>query len=64
MSHTDKARKPQGHRVTYDINVDDAGAFRSMTARCGCGWSYTNSVKTDVRDQARWHRSSTAARPP
>jgi hypothetical protein len=63
VSHTDKARKPQGHRVTYVMNLDDAGAFRSMAARCGCGWHYTNSVKSDVRDQARWHRNATVRRP-
>lgn len=57
MSHTDTARKPQGHRVTYQ--PDDQGG---MTARCGCGWTYTNSVKSDVRQQASWHRSSTARR--
>jgi hypothetical protein len=27
------------------------------TAQCGhCDWSYTNTIKTDVETQARYHR--------
>lgn len=58
MSHSDKARKPQGHRVTYIWDAEG-----SSTARCGCGWTYTNSVKSDVRFQASCHRTHTARRP-
>lgn len=58
MSRSDTARKPQGHRVTYEPDTEGG-----MTARCGCGWTYTNSVKSDVRFQASCHRTNTARRP-
>lgn len=36
------------------------GALAKHVAWChepGCGWVYVNSVKTDVQDQARYHRA-------
>ena len=28
------------------------------TVTCECGWSYRNVVKSDVEQQARWHRQN------
>lgn len=45
----------KGHKVTYTPYADGR-----LTATCGCGWTYTNSVRTDVRQQVAWPRQAAA----
>lgn len=47
----------------------EPGSIRRFRARChvvaengkACGWTYTNSIRAAVEEEARWHRSQHAA---
>jgi hypothetical protein len=42
-------------KVTVSLWACEDGEVR-WSAACECGWMYRNFVKTDVQQQATWHR--------
>lgn len=38
------------------LRITITRADNRWTATCPCGWTYTNTVMTDVAQHATWHR--------
>jgi hypothetical protein len=45
-------------RVVLTLSPGPGDRVRHTATCTGCGWTYSNSVKTDVAQQKRWHTHS------